>query len=209
MAAQVFNNVIEIETPVGINAVEPALFGTTNGSVIMSWSEPDGAGFAVKTAKLQDGNWSRPVTVTTSNSLFVNWADFPTVAALNDGTLAVSWLQKNAQLSYSYDINIALSTDAGQTWGSPIKPHDDQSTRQHGFLTLLPTPRDEMIAVWLDARKYDSQSFAGSFDNAVQLRSTTIGKDGTLGSDTPLDLRACSCCQTSAAMTGDGTVLIA
>ena len=209
LAAQVFNNVSEIATPVGINAMEPALFGTAAGGMIMSWTEPDGAGFAVKTATLQDGNWSRPVTVTTSNSLFVNWADFPTVAAFNDGTLAVSWLQKNAQLSYSYDINIALSTDAGQTWGSPIKPHDDQSTRQHGFLTLLPTPRDEMIAVWLDARQYDSQSFAGSFDNAVQLRSTTIGKDGTLGVDAPLDLRACSCCQTSAAMTGDGTVLIA
>ena len=209
LAAQVFNNVSEIATPVGINAMEPALFGTAAGGMIMSWTEPDGAGFAVKTATLKDGNWSRPVTVTTSNSLFVNWADFPTVAAFNDGTLAVSWLQKNAQLSYSYDINIALSTDAGQTWGSPIKPHDDQSTRQHGFLTLLPTPRDEMIAVWLDARQYDSQSFAGSFDNAVQLRSTTIGKDGTLGSDTPLDLRACSCCQTSAAMTGDGTILIA
>ena len=156
LAAQVFDNVSEITTPVGINAMEPALFGIADGGMIMSWTEPDGARFAVKSATLQGGNWSRPVIVTTSNSLFVNWADFPTVAAFNDGTLAVSWLQKNAQLSYSYDINIALSTDAGQTWGSPIKPHDDQSTRQHGFLTLLPTPRDEMIAVWLDARKYDS-----------------------------------------------------
>ena len=90
LAAQVFDNVSEIATPVGINAMEPALFGIAGGGMIMSWTEPDGAGFAVKSATLQGGNWSRPVTVTTSNSLFVNWADFPTVAAFNDGTLAVS-----------------------------------------------------------------------------------------------------------------------
>ena len=209
LTAQVFDNVSEIATPVGINAMEPALFGTIDGRIIMSWTEPDGTGFAVKTATLQGGNWSRPVTITTSNSLFVNWADFPTVAAFNDGTLAVSWLQKNTNIPYAYDINIALSYDAGQTWGPPIVPHDDRSNRQHGFLTLLPTERDKMIAVWLDAREYNSQSPGDSFRDAVQLRSTTIGKDGTLGKDIPLDLRACSCCQTSAAITEDGTVLIA
>ena len=111
LAAQVFDNVSEITTPVGINAMEPVIFGIENGGMVMSWTEPDGTDFAVKTATLQGGNWSRPVTVTTSNSLFVNWADFPTVAAFNDGTLAVSWLQKNAQLSYAYDINIGLSSD--------------------------------------------------------------------------------------------------
>ena len=209
LAAQVFDNVLEIVTPVGINAMEPALVGIENGGMVMSWTEPDGEGFAVKTATLQDGNWSTPVTATTSKNLFVNWADFPTIAAFSDGTLAVSWLQKSAQISYSYDINIVLSSDSGQTWGSPIQPHDDQSMQQHGFLTLLPTAQDKMLAVWLDAREYNSQDFGGSFNNAVQLRSTIIGKDGTLGSDTPLDLRACSCCQTSASITGDGTVLIA
>ena len=209
LAAQVFDNVLEIVTPVGINAMEPALVGIENGVMVMSWTEPDGEGFAVKTATLQDGNWSTPVTATTSKNLFVNWADFPTIAAFSDGTLAVSWLQQSAQISYSYDINIVLSSDSGQTWGSPIQPHDDQSMQQHGFLTLLPTAQDKMLAVWLDAREYNSQDFGGSFNNAVQLRSTIIGKDGTLGSDTPLDLRACSCCQTSASITGDGTVLIA
>ncbi|MDG2404212.1 MAG: exo-alpha-sialidase [Paracoccaceae bacterium] len=189
--------------------MEPALFGIEDGGLVMSWTEPDGGGFAVKTAMLRGGNWSTPVTVTTSNSLFVNWADFPTIAAFTDGTLAVSWLQESAQISYSYDINIVLSHDAGQTWGAPIQPHDDQSMRQHGFLTLLPTAQDEMLAVWLDARGYNSQDVGGGFDNAVQLRSTTIGKDGTRGRDTPLDLRACSCCQTSASITGDGTILVA
>ena len=83
--------------------MEPALVGIENGGMVMSWTEPDGEGFAVKTATLQDGNWSTPVTATTSKNLFVNWADFPTIAAFSDGTLAVSWLQQSAQISYSYD----------------------------------------------------------------------------------------------------------
>ena len=41
LTAQVFDNVSEIATPVGINAMEPALFGITDGSIIMSWTEPD------------------------------------------------------------------------------------------------------------------------------------------------------------------------
>ena len=209
LAAQVFDNMVEITTPVGINAMEPALFGTEDGGIVLAWTEPDGEGFAVKSATLKDEKWSTPSTATSSSSLFVNWADFPTIAAFPDGTLAVSWLQESAKVSYSYDIKIVLSHDAGQMWGSPIQPHDDQSMRQHGFLTLLPTAQDEMLAVWLDARDYNSQDVGGGFDNAVQLRSTTIGKDGTLGRDTPLDLRACSCCQTSASITGDGTVLVA
>ena len=53
LAAQVFDDVSEIATPVGINAMDPALFGIANGGMIMSWTEPDGTGFAVKTATLQ------------------------------------------------------------------------------------------------------------------------------------------------------------
>ena len=57
LAAQVFDNVSEITTPVGINAMEPAIFGIENGGMVMSWTEPDGTDFAVKTATLQGGNW--------------------------------------------------------------------------------------------------------------------------------------------------------
>ena len=41
LTAQIFDNVSEIATPGGINAMEPALFGITDGIIIMSWTEPD------------------------------------------------------------------------------------------------------------------------------------------------------------------------
>jgi hypothetical protein len=207
--AQVFELLDEIEIPVGLNAREPALAALPNGGIAVVWTEAEGESSAVKTAILMDESWTEPATAVSSNALFVNWADFPAIGAFDDGTLVVSWLKENAALSYAYDINIALSGDGGQNWGDTITPHTDRSTRQHGFVTLLATGLDTMTAVWLDARGYDSQNDDGSFGNAMQLRSTTIGRDGSLGSDVALDIRTCTCCQTSAAVAGNGDVLVA
>jgi hypothetical protein len=207
--AQVFERLDEIEIPVGLNAREPALAALPNGGIAVVWTEAEGEDFAVKTAILMDESWTEPATAVSSNALFVNWADFPAIAAFDDGTLVVSWLKENAALSYAYDINIALSSDGGQNWGDTITPHTDRSTRQHGFVTLLATGLDTMTAIWLDARSYDSQIDDDSFGNAMQLRSTTIGRDGSLGSDVALDIRTCTCCQTSATVAGNGDVLVA
>jgi hypothetical protein len=207
--AQVFELLDEIEIPVGLNAREPALAALPNGGIAVVWTEAEGESSAVKTAILMDESWTEPATAVSSNGLFVNWADFPAIGAFDDGTLVVSWLKENAALSYAYDINIALSGDGGQNWGDTIIPHTDRSTRQHGFVTLLATGLDTMTAVWLDARGYDSQNDDDSFGNAMQLRSTTIGRDGSLGSDVALDIRTCTCCQTSAAVAGNGDVLVA
>ena len=207
--AQVFELLDEIEIPVGLNAREPALAALPNGGIAVVWTEAEGESSAVKTAILMDESWTEPATAVSSNALFVNWADFPAIGAFDDGTLVVSWLKENAALSYAYDINIALSGDGGQNWGDTITPHTDRSTRQHGFVTLLATGLDTMTAVWLDARGYDSQNDDDSFGNAMQLRSTTIGRDGSLGSDVALDIRTCTCCQTSATVAGNGDVLVA
>ena len=69
--------------------------------------------------------------------------------------------------------------------------------------------QDRLLAVWLDGRAYDINGDEGEFANSIQLRATTIGSDGSLSDDVALDLRTCSCCQTSAAVAGDGTVLVA
>lgn len=209
LAAQVFEKVQTLEPPVGVDAREPALAVLPQGGVVVAWTEPNGLGYMVKSANFVEERWSDPATVVSSSTLFVNWADFPAIAAFGDGTPVVSWLKQNATVSYAYDIKLAVSDDGGATWGEAITPHSDRSPRQHGFMTLLPTAPDELTAVWLDARDYDSQIDDGGFDNAMQLRSTTIARDGALGDDVALDIRTCTCCQTSAAVTGKGDVLVA
>lgn len=203
----VFSSVTELRAPVADGAREPSLSTIRDGRVLMSWTEPEGAVFAVKTAIADASGWSAPQTVVKANNLFVNWADFPSVIALSDGTLAAHWLQINGDASYQYDVKIALSDDEGKTWGTPFIPHDDRSQREHGFVSLLPGQAGELTAIWLDGRSYDTYGSQDDAANAMQLRARAIASDGVMGDDTLLDERTCTCCQTSAVVTKTGTVL--
>ena len=211
--AQVFSSIEEIDVPAGDAAEEPSLVALPDGRVLMSWTELTGdLHAAVRVAIGGREGWSDPVTVAEGDDLFVNYADFPSAVALPDGILALGWLRMNGASSYGYDVNIARSSDGGATWGRPIVPHRDGTPRQHGFLSLLPDGPDAVLAMWLDGRDYGTaDTFAGgeSGDDAMALRATVLAADGTLSEDLLLDDRACACCQTSAATTDDGTVLLA
>ena len=201
------NLVNELTAPVADGAREPSLSTMTDGRVLMSWTEPQGNGFAVKVAISDGSGWSKPQTIVARDDLFVNWADFPSTIALADGTLVAHWLQINGDASYQYDVKIAISYDEGKTWSKPIIPHDDRSKREHGFVTLVPTQSDAFMAVWLDGRSYDTYASQEIEANAMQLRGRNISSDGTMGKDTLLDMRTCTCCQTSAVVTDGGDVL--
>ena len=206
-----FSSVAELDPPVAAGAREPSLSTLPDGRVLMSWTEPSAGGFAVRVASGDASGWSEPETVTEGGDLFVNWADFPSAVALPDGTWAAQWLRMNGDSTYAYDVDIALSRDEGRSWGPALVPHRDGTRRQHGFVSLLPVAPDRLLAVWLDGRDYDTtDAFASgeSGTDAMQLRATVIGADGTLADETLLDARACTCCQTSATVTGDGTVLL-
>jgi hypothetical protein len=204
----IFASVKELRAPVAQGAREPSLSTMYDGRVLMSWTEPKGSGFAVKTA-ISDGlGWSVPQTIVEADDLFVNWADFPSAIALVDGTLVAHWLRANGDDDYFYDINIAFSQDEGVTWSAPIIPHDDRSQRQHGFATLLPNDGGGFSVIWLDGQSYDTYASQDIADNAMQLRMRKFSAEGTMGEDTLLDASTCTCCQTSAVVTGDSELLV-
>lgn len=207
----VFSEIAVIETPVGPGAQDPSLFTTAAGDILMSWTEPSPEGHSVRIARWDGSQWTDSSTVISSDQLFVNWADIPSVAEYPDGTLAVHWLQDNGRTSYAYDFTLALSGDGGETWGPPITPHRDGRSVQHGFATLLPVTDDQLMAIWLDGRQYgldDLDDEQGGNPNEMQLRAALIGSDGTLGDEMLIDARTCTCCQTSAALTEDGSVVL-
>ena len=206
---RVFSTSINIDPPVGPGASEPSLFALNDGRILMGWTEPAGDGYAVKVAAGNVDGWSEPRTIVESDALFVNWADFPSVAAFGNGTLVAHWLKETGS-GYDYDVNIALSQDEGKSWGKTLTPHRDGRSAQHGFATLLPMAGNRVLAVWLDGRTdgADDASPENATD-AMQLRGAIIAADGTLSKDLLLDAQTCSCCQTSAAVAGDGTVLVA
>ena len=211
--AQVFTNIEKIEVPSNGMAEQPSLVTLPDGRLLMSWTELSGPTFAkVRIALRDDTGWSVPVTVAEGDDLFVNYADFPSAVGLADGTIAVQWLRMNGASSYAYDVNIALSSDDGMTWGQTVVPHRDGSPRQHGFVSLLPDGPDGVLAMWLDGRNYDTtDAFAGGDDavNAMELRATTLSVATGLSEDLMLDERTCTCCQTSAAIAAEGTIILA
>ena len=207
----VFASVEEIATPAGPGAQEPALFALPDGRVSLIWTEPTSTGFAVRTATGDESGWGVTGTVASSDDLFVNWADFPSIAVLGDGTVAAHWLKENGTSSYAYDVNLALSRDGGVNWSQPFTPHRDGTASQHGFVTLLPVADDRFAVIWLDGRAYRGDAPGtrpDDFADAMQLRAAFVGSDGIPSPETALDIRTCTCCQTSAAVAQGDTLLV-
>lgn len=211
--AQVFLTREEIATPAALNSEGPSLAMMPDGRVLMSWIETDGpVRAAVKTAVLDGSDWLEPVTVVEGDDIFINYADFPAVAALPDGTLATSWSRMSGDSYYAYDTVISLSHDGGVTWSAGTVPHQDRSERQHGFLSMVSDGSGGITTMWLDGQNYDTVDTQGGAEgdgDAMQLRATTLSSDGALSEEILLDERTCSCCQTSAVALDDRTILLA
>ena len=197
----------EINLPVGNNAFEPSIFGTQNNELIMSWMEEDNGLVSVNAAVLNNGKWSEPSQVSASYDIYVNWADFPSIVSLDDGTIIVHWLEKSGTSAYAYDIRVSLSQDKGASWSSPFQPHLDRTIAQHGFVSILPL-KDSFILFWLDGRAYEGSLVArGAVGGAIQLRAAVFSKNGVIKPDFSLDLVACSCCKTSATVSEDTAII--
>jgi hypothetical protein len=201
-----------IDSPVEGDNREPELNATPDGRIILSWVARLGAKrYALRTA-IRDGNgWSEAHTVAEGENWFVNWADFPSVIGLRDGTLAAHWLVKSGSGTYAYDVNIARSKD-GKTWSKPIVPHRDNTQTEHGFVSLIPLSDGRLGAVWLDGRNMKNMKHSDDEQapapESMTLRYAAINADGQLSDESQLDERVCECCQTSASVTSEGPIAV-
>jgi hypothetical protein len=189
-----------LPSPTAPGSAEPNLHVAGN-HVLLSWLEPEGdSTVALRMAILDGDRWSAPRTITRGDSLFVNWADFPSVAALPGGELIAHWLQKSGADRYAYDVRVARSGDGGVTWTDGAILHTDRSPTEHGFVSLWPEGDGVAGAVWLDGRRT-----AAPPATMMLLHATTTGDSSW--AERTLDERVCDCCQTSAALTSRGPVI--
>ena len=191
---------------------EPNLVVGTDGVVRLSWLEPMGMGrFALRLARLEDGTWAEPITVASGTDWFVNWADFPSVAALDDGALAAWWPVSRGDDPYAYDLHLSLSLDGGTRWSEPVVPHPDGTPTQHGLTSLVAWPGGGLFATWLDGRvNADGTKVMASGPlptDRMTLRSARLAADGTVSERTLLDPRVCTCCATEAVRSGDAVLV--
>jgi hypothetical protein len=205
-------SVRELEAPAAPGSGEPNLAKGADGRVFLSWIEPAGEGrHALRFATRAKGEpWSRPRSIAQGGGWFVNWADFPAVAALPDGALFAHWLARSGPGTYAYDVRVVVSRDGGEAWSAPVVPHRDGTRTEHGFVSMSPWTSDAMGLVWLDGRKTAGAGHEehGPMTAEMSLVHATIARDGRLGDETILDGRVCDCCQTDAVLAGDTTVVV-
>jgi len=205
LAASPVPTVSEIKSPAPPGSGQPNLTVAADGRVFLSWIEPDTPqGYVLRFSVRGAQGWSAPKTIARGANWFVSDADVPSLAVLSDGTLAADWFVASVgPRSEAYDVNLVLSKDGGTTWSKPLMPHRDGKKRQHGFVSMVPTPDAKLAAIWLDGRNMPSEE-----EGDMALMYTTIAANGTLGPETQIDNRACECCKTSMTATADSLVAV-
>ncbi len=198
---------VEIPSPAGDGSGEPFLSASEEG-VFMSWLEPTSEGSnALMFAQLVGDDWSEPSVVAESDGFFVNWADFPSVTPDSEGTLWAHWLQRGEAGGYDYGVRIVNSRDGGETWSAPWTPHEDGTPTEHGFVSAIAMDGSIGFA-WLDGRQSVEGPDGSLATKEMTVRWRTVNADGTRGPETLLDARVCDCCQTSAALTPSGPIVV-
>jgi hypothetical protein len=201
----------EIDSPAGAASGGPNLYTGADGRVYLSWIEKKGEkAHALRFAVRDKNNWSEPRTVIEAENLLVNWADFPSMIAFKDGTLVAQWLLKSSPDGHASDVNIARSTDGGKSWSKPITPHRDGTKTEHGFVSMLADAGGQTFMIWLDGRNFAGDSHGGHGPSAKEmtLRYASLDAKGQSSKEAIVDPRVCECCQTSAAMTAEGPIVV-
>ena len=174
-----------------------------SGGVYLSWvRETDGvAGLFI--ADLNGDEWSEAERIAAGSDWFLNWADYP-MLSVNSGNRAAHWLQRSAEGAYDYDVAATFYASATGEWSEPRIIHTDGVGAEHGFVAMLPFNRESTLISWLDGRNTKNQPEPGP----MTLRAGVFAAGGKTLREWELDRSVCDCCQTGAAMTVDGPVVV-
>lgn len=190
----------ELRTPAAPGSGEPNLAPAPDGGLYLSWIEPAGekSHRLMLARRVAGGEWDAPRQVAQGRNWFVNWADFPSVAA-HEGALFAHWLERGGAGGYDYGVRVAVSRDGGATWSAPVTPHRDRTPGEHGFVSMVPRGDGRLALVWLDGRNAEA--------GGMRLMASSVDPGAALGPEVVLDDRVCDCCQTAAARTDAGIVV--
>ncbi|MDR0184530.1 sialidase family protein [Lysobacter arvi] len=207
---------------IAASAAQPDLIRGPDGSLLLSWIEQGDAArgeaaHALKFARYANGAWSEVREIARGGDWFVNWADTPHIAATRDGALWAHWLRKTARATYAYDVVLARSGDGGATWSKPVPVNTDGTPTEHGFVSMWPVGDDRVGVAWLDGRNTgggDHSAHGGHASGAkhapgaMTLRTAVFDASLQRSDERELDAMTCDCCQTDAALTARGPLLV-
>jgi len=191
------------------NSALPHL-SSNNGDLIISWvTRLNDSLTALNYSALNKEKWNPKNTIITGKDWFVNWADYPSITA-NNGNLLSHFLKKSSKETFSYDINLNVLPKASSNWQTSLELHTDGTKTEHGFVTMLPLKEDSFFITWLDGRNTSTEHDAGhmSHNGSMTIRAAEVSNTGTISNAILLDEKTCSCCQTTAAITDNGPIVL-
>ncbi len=204
------SNLKYFSLPADSVSAEPYLFTDKNGVVYLSWMEKTKEKSTLKFSVLNKEKWSEPRVISSGDNWFVNWADYPLLASDGAKNLIAHFLEKSEKGTYTYDVKLVTSADEGKTWSASKILHDDGKKAEHGFVSMIPYGDNYFIS-WLDGRNAVMETGAGHEEGhhgQMTLRGAIVDKQGNKSGEWELDNRVCDCCQTSAALTTNGPIVI-
>ena len=189
-----------VKTPTNKNSLAPNLCSFGN-HFALSWIERNTDG----EARLQMATWNGSEfdeirLIAKSKGMFANWADIPSLVEAPSGDLYAHWLNRIGNETYAYGIQIERSIDHGKSWQSLGWLHNDTSTTEHGFVSLIPENR-HVRAFWLDGRQMKKPT------GKMMLR-TAILDGNKIKSENMLDDDVCTCCPTGAIQLPGGSAVV-
>lgn len=204
------SNLKYLSSPADSGSAQPYLFTDKNGVVYLSWVEKTKEKSLLKFSALNNEQWSEPIVISSGDNWFVNWADYPQLATDGGKAMVAHFLEKSEKGTYTYDVKITTSVDQGKTWSDPNILHDDGKKAEHGFVSIVPY-EDNYFISWLDGRNAAMEG-EGKHEEGhhgqMTIRGAIVDKQGKKSSEWELDNRVCDCCQTSAAITANGPVVV-
>ncbi len=188
-----------VSVPAGQPAAGPQLSRNYDGGINLSWMERLENGASLHFANYRENAWQDAQLVVNDPKMFVNWADMPSVQTTGPDSTLAYWLSHTSEGTYSYQILSAQSANGGESWSAPVAPHKDGTHTEHGFVSTYSLKAGTGL-IWLDGRETP--------DAGMTLRSATLNSNGDVSDEAILDDLVCDCCQTAAAMTSKGPVVV-
>lgn len=194
----------QIKSPAAAQSSLPHLISKDN-TTLLSWVEKEGDSLIkFKYSEWNAEKWQAPQDILQGTDWFVNWADYPMIAE-NKGNLWSHVLKNSTTGTYSYDVKMNVMPEGDKIWKTNLPLHSDGTPTEHGFVTILPH-KEAFFVTWLDGRNTEANE-AGE-RGAMTIRAAEVAADGSISSEFQLDASTCDCCQTTAAITDNGPVVI-
>jgi hypothetical protein len=196
----------QMPSPAPANSSLPRVVSDGKGQIYLSWITQKDQMATLNYSKLAEGGWTAPETISQGDNWFINWADTPSLI-VNQNSMAAHWLIMSAEGTHDYDIHAAFYSADDNSWSKGITIHKDGISAEHGFVSMMPMSQSRTFISWLDGRETAADD-EHMVHGAMTLRAGIFDRKGETVSEWELDHRVCDCCQTSAAMSATGPLVV-